>query len=101
MPALLQVEDPMSMAHGLESRVPLLDHPLIEFAATVPGDVKFQGGRMKHLLKLAYGAQLPQTIAERRDKLGFPVPLKGGSRESFAISSRTPSAVVTPGNAHS
>jgi asparagine synthase (glutamine-hydrolysing) len=76
LPALLQVEDRMSMAHGLESRVPLLDHPLIEFAATVPADVKFAGGRMKHLLKLAYGAQVPRPIVERRDKMGFPVPLK-------------------------
>jgi asparagine synthase (glutamine-hydrolysing) len=76
LPALLQVEDRMSMAHGLESRVPLLDHPLIEFLATVPADVKFAGGRMKHLLKLAYGHELPASIADRRDKMGFPVPLK-------------------------
>ena len=51
LPALLHVEDRMSMAHGLESRVPLLDHPLVEFAATVPADVKFAGGDTKHLLK--------------------------------------------------
>jgi asparagine synthase (glutamine-hydrolysing) len=76
LPALLQVEDRMSMAHGLESRVPLLDHPLIEFLATVPADVKFEGGRMKHLLKLAYAEMLPAAIANRRDKMGFPVPLK-------------------------
>jgi asparagine synthase (glutamine-hydrolysing) len=76
LPALLHVEDRMSMAHGLESRVPLLDHPLIEFLATVPADVKFAGGRMKHLLKLAYGHELPTAIADRRDKMGFPVPLK-------------------------
>ncbi len=76
LPALLHVEDRMSMAHGLESRVPLLDHPLIEFAATVPADVKFGGGRMKHLLKLAYRRDLPAAIADRRDKMGFPVPLK-------------------------
>jgi len=76
LPALLQVEDRMSMAHGLESRVPLLDHPLIEFLATVPADVKFAGGRMKHLLKTAYAGDLPAAIAERRDKMGFPVPLK-------------------------
>lgn len=76
LPALLQVEDRMSMAHGLESRVPLLDHPLIEFLATVPADVKFEGGRMKHLLKLAYANVLPATIVNRRDKMGFPVPLK-------------------------
>ena len=76
LPALLQVEDRMSMAHGLESRVPFLDHPLIEFLATVPADVKFEGGRMKHLLKLAYANVLPETIVDRRDKMGFPVPLK-------------------------
>jgi asparagine synthase (glutamine-hydrolysing) len=56
--------------------MPLLDHPLIEFLATVPADVKFAGGRMKNLLKLAYRRELPVEIAERRDKMGFPVPLK-------------------------
>jgi asparagine synthase (glutamine-hydrolysing) len=76
LPALLHVEDRMSMAHGLESRVPLLDHPLIEFAATVPADVKFEGGNMKHLLKTAYADVLPEPILNRRDKMGFPVPLK-------------------------
>jgi asparagine synthase (glutamine-hydrolysing) len=76
LPALLQVEDRMSMAHGLESRVPLLDHPLVEFAATVPADIKFGGGRMKHLLRQTFDAVLPGPIANRRDKMGFPVPLK-------------------------
>lgn len=75
IPALLHVEDRMSMAHGLESRVPLLDHPLVEFAATVPADVKFRDGRMKHLLKTSFAAELPAPILERRDKMGFPVPL--------------------------
>jgi asparagine synthase (glutamine-hydrolysing) len=75
LPALLQVEDRMSMAHGLESRVPFLDHPLIEFLATVPADVKFAGGNMKHLLKLSYGHELPTEITNRRDKMGFPVPM--------------------------
>lgn len=76
LPALLQVEDRMSMAHGLESRVPLLDHPLIEFCATVPADVKFRDGQMKHLLKLAFADVIPPAILGRRDKMGFPVPLK-------------------------
>ncbi|MET3839603.1 asparagine synthase (glutamine-hydrolyzing) [Bradyrhizobium sp. OAE829] len=76
LPALLQVEDRMSMAHGLESRVPLLDHPLVEFLATVPADVKFKGGQMKQLMKTAYRDVLPTSIVERRDKMGFPVPLK-------------------------
>ena len=76
LPALLHVEDRMSMAHGLESRVPLLDHPLVQFAATVPADIKFQAGEMKHLIRLAFGDVLPRELLQRRDKMGFPVPLK-------------------------
>ena len=83
LPALLQVEDRMSMAHGVESRVPLLDHPLVEFAATIPADVKFKNGELKRLLRVAFGDMLPSAIRERKDKMGFPVPLnqwvrKGG-----------------------
>ena len=87
LPALLHVEDRMSMAHGIESRVPLLDHPLVEFAASVPADVKFEGGQMKHLLKEAFAAEIPPAIAERRDKMGFPVPLSewfSGRLQPFA-----------------
>lgn len=86
LPALLHVEDRMSMAHGLESRVPLLDHPLVEFAATVPADVKFPGGQLKHLLKVAFADSIPEPILARRDKMGFPVPMKewmGGESASF------------------
>jgi asparagine synthase (glutamine-hydrolysing) len=76
LPALLHVEDRMSMAHGLESRVPFLDHPLVEFAATIPADIKFPGGKMKNLLKEVFKEQIPEKILHRRDKMGFPVPLK-------------------------
>lgn len=76
IPALLQVEDRMSMAHGLESRVPFLDHPLVEFAATVPADIKFKDGNMKYLLKKVFKDNIPGKILSRRDKMGFPVPLK-------------------------
>ena len=76
LPALLQVEDRMGMAHGLESRVPFLDHALVEFAATIPADVKFKDGRMKHLLRNSFKDLLPRPLLERRDKMGFPVPLK-------------------------
>jgi len=75
LPALLQVEDRMSMAHGLESRVPMLDHPLVEFAASMPSNVKFKNGEGKHILKKAAAPHLPLSIMERKDKMGFPVPL--------------------------
>ena len=60
LPALLHVEDRMSMAHGLESRTPSLDHPLVEFAATVPADIKFHNGHMKHLLSTAFAGSMPR-----------------------------------------
>lgn len=75
LPALLHVEDRMSMAHGLESRVPFLDHPLITFLATVPADVKFKDGQMKRLMRDTYADVFPPSILNRRDKMGFPVPL--------------------------
>lgn len=73
--ALLHVEDRMSMAHGLESRVPFLDHPLVEFAATIPSNIKFKDGTLKMILVNAMEDVLPQEILNRKDKMGFPVPL--------------------------
>ncbi|HEY7019041.1 MAG TPA: asparagine synthase (glutamine-hydrolyzing) [Gaiellaceae bacterium] len=90
LPALLQVEDRVSMAHGLESRVPLLDHPLVELAATMPADVKFKDGHLKNVLKTAFGQVLPDAVRSRRDKMGFPVPLqewigRGGPVREFVV----------------
>lgn len=75
LPGLLQVEDRMSMAHGLESRVPLLDHRLVELLFKVPPTVKFAGGELKVLLKRAMQHLVPRSVLTRTDKLGFPVPL--------------------------
>ena len=75
LPALLHIEDRVSMAHGLESRVPFLDHPLVELAATIPASIKFTNGTMKRVLKDSMSYCLPKVITERKDKMGFPVPL--------------------------
>ncbi len=86
LPALLQVEDRVSMAHGLESRVPLLDHPLVEFAATIPSNIKFKDGMMKSVFKNALRSVIPDVIADRKDKMGFPTPLTewvNGSARDF------------------
>ena len=74
LPALLHVEDRVSMAHGLESRVPMLDHPLVELAATIPSNVKFENGELKHLLKTSFTQDLPEGVLQRKNKMGFPVP---------------------------
>jgi len=85
LPALLHVEDRVSMAHGLESRVPFLDNPLVELAATIPSNIKFKDGTMKQILKKTMQSCLPSAILNRKDKMGFPVPLqqwfKGEARE--------------------
>ena len=77
LPALLHVEDRVSMAHGLEARVPMLDHPLIEFAATIPSNVKFMDGELKRVIKQMSDGVLPKSVLERDDKMGFPLPLAG------------------------
>jgi asparagine synthase (glutamine-hydrolysing) len=71
---ILAKVDRTSMLTSLESRVPLLDHVLIEFAATIPESLKFQGGLGKHILKRTMAPYLPAEILSRR-KMGFGVPL--------------------------
>lgn len=75
LPALLHVEDRMSMAHGIESRVPFLDHPLVEFSATMPSNIKFKDGTLKKILINSMKHTLPEAILHRKDKMGFPVPI--------------------------
>jgi asparagine synthase (glutamine-hydrolysing) len=75
LPALLHVEDRVSMAASLESRVPLLDHRIVDLVSAMPAPLKFKGGEMKYALKRAIGDILPERILHRKDKMGFPVPL--------------------------
>ncbi len=71
---LLARGDKMSMATSLEARVPLLDHKLVEFAATLPSRLKVHGLTRKYLLKKVSRQWLPPEIVYRKKK-GFPVPL--------------------------
>ncbi|HEX5387039.1 MAG TPA: asparagine synthase (glutamine-hydrolyzing) [Gemmatimonadales bacterium] len=80
LPALLQVEDRVSMATSLESRVPLLDHRIADLVTSMPPRMKFRGGEMKYILKRAARHVLPQSVLARRDKVGFPVPLHHWAR---------------------
>ena len=66
--------DVASMAHGLETRSPLLDHVLLEWAARIPPEVKMAGGRTKALFKAALAPYLPGEILRRR-KMGFGCPI--------------------------
>ena len=66
--------DRASMAHSLEVREPLMDHPLVEWAATLPSNLKIRGNEGKYLLKKALEPHLPNDVLYR-PKMGFAVPL--------------------------
>lgn len=70
---LLMKQDQMSMAASVESRVPFLDHPLVEFAARIPADQQIKGLAGKFILKEAVADLLPESIVYRK-KMGFPTP---------------------------
>jgi len=72
---MLTKVDRMTMAHGLEARVPFLDHHLVQWAFTVPGVHKLSNGSGKRLLKKAMVRDLPQEILHR-PKQGFNVPMR-------------------------
>jgi asparagine synthase (glutamine-hydrolysing) len=75
LPGLLQVEDRVSMSVSIESRVPLLDRRIVDLVSTMPAGMKFKGGEMKYLLKKTIKNIMPVEIMNRKDKMGFPVPL--------------------------
>ncbi len=71
---ILTKVDRMSMAHSIEARVPLLDHRVVEFAATIPPELQFRDGTTKYVFKRAMQGLLPDVILSR-PKHGFAVPL--------------------------
>lgn len=72
---LLMKQDRMSMACSIESRVPFLDHPFVEFAMSIPDEFKIRGATQKYVLKKAVEDLLPPEIVHRK-KMGFPTPLR-------------------------
>ena len=71
LPGLLRYEDRNSMAHSIEARVPFLDYRLVEFLFTLPDDLKIKGVTTKYILREAMEGILPETIRNRKDKIGF------------------------------
>ena len=81
---LLVKADKITMANSLELRVPLLDHVVLEFAASLPPEFKVRGRETKRILKATFAKALPEEILKRK-KAGFPVPyeswLRGGLKQ--------------------
>lgn len=79
---LLMKQDQMSMAASIESRVPFLDHKLVEFAARLPERMKLRGLTTKYILRQAMADKVPSEILTRK-KMGFPVPVGTWLRGQF------------------
>ena len=89
LPSLLQVEDRTTMAHGLESRVPLLDLKLVEFLLSLPATIRMTGNSPKDLLRMAMSHDLPNGVLDRRDKMGFPVPIMAWGKAGLPKKARS------------
>ena len=79
---LLMKQDQMSMAASVESRVPFLDHKLVEFTARLPTRLKLRGWTTKYILRESMKSILPSSIISR-PKMGFPVPFGRWIRGPF------------------
>jgi asparagine synthase (glutamine-hydrolysing) len=82
LPSLLDNEDRLSMAFSLESRVPILDHGIAEFAAKVPSMYKIEGLTLKNVPRKAAQGVIPKEVIDHK-KMGFPVPLAGWLRDGL------------------
>ncbi len=80
---LLMKQDQMSMAASIESRVPYLDHRLVEHVTAIPGRFKLRGWQTKAVLRAALHDLVPRKIRTRR-KMGFPVPVNRWFRDRFS-----------------
>jgi asparagine synthase (glutamine-hydrolysing) len=79
---LLMKQDQMSMAASIESRVPFLDHKLVEHTSRLPGRLKLRGWTTKYILRRSMRGLLPEQILTR-PKMGFPVPVGAWFRGAF------------------
>jgi asparagine synthase (glutamine-hydrolysing) len=80
LPSLLRYEDRSSMAFSIESRVPFLDHPLVELVVSLPTAFKMNDGWSKFVQRKASDGLVPEEIVWRRDKLGFATPQQAWRR---------------------
>jgi asparagine synthase (glutamine-hydrolysing) len=96
---ILYKTDRMSMAHSLEVRPPFLDHRIVEFAASLPENLKIRGFKQKFILKELMRGKLPEVVL-RRKKTGFDIPAHEwfrGTLRGLLMDTLTPEAIAATG----
>ncbi len=88
LPMLLKFGDSLSMAHSIESRLPFLDHRLVEFVFHLPAHFKLRGSESKVILREAMRGIAPENILNRKDKVGFIAPVARWIRNSMDLGVR-------------
>jgi asparagine synthase (glutamine-hydrolysing) len=86
LPEYLRYEDRNSMAFTLESRLPFMDYRLVEWAMSLPAEMKIDGVISKRILREIARPLIPQAVAERKDKMGFVSPQEQWQRDVLAPS---------------
>src|SRR6267142_2439807 len=76
LPLYLRVEDRNSMAHSVEARLPFLDYRLVSLLFSLGAEWKLRGGANKFVLREAMRGRIPESVRTRKDKMGFPTPMK-------------------------
>jgi asparagine synthase (glutamine-hydrolysing) len=84
LPALLHVEDRMSMIWSIESRVPFLDYRLVEYALTIPSYYKVKKGVSKAVFRDAVRGLVPNEVLDNKIKRGYPTPICEWSRNELS-----------------
>jgi asparagine synthase (glutamine-hydrolysing) len=84
LPLYLRIEDRNAMAHGVEGRVPFLDHRVVEFAFSLPEGELLRGPWTKHVLREAMRGRTPTSVHQRPDKIGFGHPRRTWFRNVLA-----------------
>jgi asparagine synthase (glutamine-hydrolysing) len=90
LPSLLRFEDRNSMAHSIEARVPMLDHRVVEFAFSLPDQLKIRGVQTKYVLREAMRGVLPESVRARTDKVGF----RAEPRATWALADQNRNSVL-------
>ena len=86
---LLRNVDSDSMANSIESRQPFMDYRLISFLNSIPSNYKLHNGWTKYLARIAFKGKLPNNIVWRKDKMGWPQPIRQWLNEGFGFKAAT------------